>query len=92
MPPSVGLKHGRVYDVGPGRVSVHFLSNPALDHQPARAELAILAHGGGESRATVGEGERFTVGDQAWAVDRIEGAGTYDFVVWIAPAEIGPQP
>jgi hypothetical protein len=79
-----GLRHGRVYHFSGGSVGVCFLSNPQVDNQPVRAELAVLPHGESERQVVVHAGERFTVGPETWVVERFDNAGTYDYVVWIA--------
>jgi hypothetical protein len=83
-----GLRHGRVLNLRSGRVAVTFLSNPALDNEPVRAELAIAEYGTErhvtERHETVREGDTFTVGGERWAVEGIDNVGTYEYVVRIA--------
>jgi hypothetical protein len=80
----VTLAHGRVYDVGPGRLAVLNVTNPALDAQPSRVEFAFAPDSGPEQQMTVGIGERFSLADTRWSVQSIENAGTYDYLVTIA--------
>jgi hypothetical protein len=84
MSERVALRHGRVRNLGSGRVGVHFLSNPALDNQPVQAELALLPAGEPERHVTVREGETFEVGPETWVLASVDNVGTYDYVVWIA--------
>jgi hypothetical protein len=88
---SIGLGHNMVHDLGPGRVAVHFLSNPDLDGQPVRVELAVAPHGGGEFDVTLRLGERFSIGAESWVFERVENLGTYDYTVWLASVP-APEP
>ncbi|MEO3923646.1 DUF6406 domain-containing protein [Plantactinospora sp. CA-294935] len=83
---SAVLRHGRVCNLGVGRVAVHFLSNPALDGEPVRVDLVVVPRNGVEQTLTLREGEQFTVGETAWILEGVENAGTYDYVVRIARA------
>ncbi len=88
----VGLAHGVVSRVGSARVGVHFLSNPDLDGQPVRVELAVAQHGGGEFGVTLRLGERFSIGAESWVFERVENLGTYDYIVWLAPVPAPERP
>jgi len=81
---SVDLRHGRAYNLGSGRVAVHFVSNPQLDGEPVRAELVVAVPGVAEQHVTVREGEQFPVGTQTWALAGVDKVGSYDYVVRIA--------
>jgi hypothetical protein len=81
---NVTLAHGRVYDVGPGRLAVLNVTNPALDAQPSRVEFAFAPDSGPEQQLTVGIGEPFSLADTRWLVQSIDNAGTYDYLVTIA--------
>jgi Family of unknown function (DUF6406) len=78
------LRHGRMHSVRGGRVAVHFLSNPALDGEPVRADLVLVGTGQPDERVVVGEGDRFTLGPNTWVVQGIDNVGTHDYVVRIA--------
>jgi hypothetical protein len=86
----VALAHGRVYDVGPGRLAVLNVSNPALDAEPSRVEFAFAPDAGPEQQLTVGLGERFDLADTRWKIASIENAGTYDYLVTIVRTDAGP--
>ena len=91
MSERAALRHGRVKNLGSGRIAVHFLSNPDLDHEPVRAELVILPDGEAERKVTVREGETFPIGPDTWVLESVDNVGTYDYVVWIARQSDGAR-
>ena|SRR5690348_13712594 len=85
----VGLRHGMVYDLGPGVVAIGFVSNPAYDNQPLWVDLTVDPDGGVEHKVILHGGDQFAVGDQAWRLASVDNVGTYDYVVWIERVRAG---
>jgi Family of unknown function (DUF6406) len=86
---SLGLQHGRMYNLPQGSVAVFFLSNPDLDGQPRHVELSIGTHDGSEQRVTVYEGDQFAIGPDSWVLEGVDNATTYDYVVRIRKLPAG---
>ncbi len=92
MTGAIGLRHGRVSDLGPARAAVHFLSDPEVDGEPMRLVLSVMPDDAPGYRVTLHLGERFSVGGTTWVFDRVDDPGDYAYTAWLAPARPAQAP